>query len=169
MDRLLPVLTLIVTASISVGGPAIAEWRLAGPLSSSFVTDSDAAIVFIAGKGGGGGTTGGMSGGGTTGGMSSGGSTGGMGSGTNTGGMGWGTGGGWGGFGDSASPVTGGFGTTSGGNPSWNNAQPAYYTYQCVTPAGQCSFTAPASLRSSSLSAGARCACAVGKPEGRVR
>ena len=187
MDRLLPLLTLIVTASISVGGPAIAEWRLAGPLSSSFVTDSDAAIVFIAGKGGGGGTTGGMSGGGTTGGMSSGGSTGGMssggstggmsgggstggmGSGTNTGGMGWGTGGGWGGFGDSASPVTGGFGTTSGGNPSWNNAQPAYYTDQCVTPAGQCSFTAPASLRSSSLSAGARCACAVGQPEGRVR
>ena len=169
MDRLLPLLTLIVTASISVGGPAIAEWRLAGPLSSSFVTDSDAAIVFIAGKGGGGGTTGGMSSGGSTGGMSGGGSTGGMGSGTNTGGMGWGTGGGWGGCGDSASPVTGGFGTTSGGNPSWNNAQPAYYTYQCVTPAGQCSFTAPASLRSSSLSAGARCACAVGQPEGRVR
>src|SRR6516162_6641433 len=91
-----------------------------------------------------------------------------MGDGT-TDGMGWGTGGSWSGFGDSTKPATGGFGTTSGGNPSWNNAQPAYYTYQCVTPAGQCSFTAPASLRSSSLTAGARCACAIGQPEGRVR
>ena len=113
---------------------------------------------------GGGSTTGGMGGGGTTGGMGGGSTTGGMGGGGTTGGMG----GGWGGFGDPTGAAAGGFGTT-GGSPSWNSPQPAYYTYQCVTPAGQCSFTAPAALRSSSLQAGARCACAVGQPEGRVR
>jgi len=119
MDRLLPLLTLIVTASISVGGPAIAEWRLAGPLSSSFVTDSDAAIVFIAGKGGGGGTTGGMSGGGTTGGMSSGGSTGGMSSGGSTGGMsGGGTTGGMSGGGTTGGMSGGG---STGGMGSGTN------------------------------------------------
>jgi hypothetical protein len=138
LDKLLPLLALIVTASISFSGPTIAEWRLAGPLSSSFVTGPDAAVVLVAGKGGGG-ATGGMGGGGTTGGMG-GGTTGGMGG-----------------------------GGTTGGSPSSNSPQPAYYTYQCVTAAGQCSFTAPAALRSSSLQAGARCACAVGQPEGRIR
>jgi hypothetical protein len=91
-----------------------------------------------------------------------------MGGGNTSGGMGWGTGGGWGGFGDPTGAAAGGFGAT-GGSPSSNSPQPAYYTYQCVTAAGQCSFTAPAALRSSSLQAGARCACAVGQPEGRIR
>ena len=50
-----------------------------------------------------------------------------------------------------------------------DNAQPAYYTYQCTTPVGGCSFAAPAALRSTSLRAGARCACAVGQPEGQIR
>jgi len=165
MDKLLPRLVLIATASISLSEPAIAEWQLASPLPSSFMTRPNAAVVLVAGTGGGG-TTGGMGGGNTTGGMG-GGNTGGMGGGT-TGGMGRGTGGGWGGFGDMTSPAAGGFGT-AGGSPSWNSPQPAYDTYQCVTPAGQCSFTAPAALRSSSLQAGARCACAAGQPEGRVR
>ena len=148
MDKLLPRLVLIATASISLSEPAIAEWQLASPLPSSFMTRPNAAVVLVAGMGGGN-TTGGMGGG-------------------TTGGMGRGTGGGWGGFGDMTSPAAGGFGT-AGGSPSWNSPQPAYYTYQCVTPAGQCSFTAPAALRSSSLQAGARCACAAGQPEGRVR
>ena len=148
MDKLLPRLVLIATASISLSGPAIAEWQLASPLPSSFMTRPNAAVVLVAGMGGGN-TTGGMGGG-------------------TTGGMGRGTGGGWGGFGDMTSPAAGGFGT-AGGSPSWNSPQPAYDTYQCVTPAGQCSFTAPAAFRSSSLQAGARCACAAGQPEGRVR
>jgi hypothetical protein len=121
-------LVLIATASISLSGPAIAEWQLASPLPSSFMTRPNAAVVLVAGMGGG----------------------------NTTGGMGAGT------------TAAGGFGT-AGGSPSWNSPQPAYYTYQCVTPAGQCSFTAPAALRSSSLQAGARCACAAGQPEGRVR
>jgi len=128
MDKLLPRLVLIATASISLSEPAIAEWQLASPLPSSFMTRPNAAVVLVAGMGGDN-TTGGM-GAGTTGGR--------------------------------------GFGT-AGGSPSWNSPQPAYDTYQCVTPAGQCSFTAPAALRSSSLQAGARCACAAGQPEGRVR
>jgi len=67
MDKMLPRLALIVTASISVSGPAIAEWQLAGPLPSSFMTGPNAAVVLVAGTGGGG-TTGGMGGGNTTGG-----------------------------------------------------------------------------------------------------
>ncbi len=35
MDKLLPLLALIVTVSISVGWPAMAEWRFAGPLSEA--------------------------------------------------------------------------------------------------------------------------------------
>src|SRR6516225_8692632 len=110
MDKLLPRLVLIATASISLSGPAIAEWQLASPLPSSFMTRPNAAVVLVAGMGGGN-TTGGMGGG-------------------TTGGMGRGTGGGWGGFGDMTSPAAGGFGT-AGGSPSWNSPQPAYDTYQC--------------------------------------
>ena len=92
MHKLLPLLPLIVTASISVGRPAAAEWRLAGPLSNRFATDMagpDATVVVVAGKGGGtggGAMTGGMGGGAATGGMSGGSTTGGMG-GAMTGGM----------------------------------------------------------------------------------
>jgi hypothetical protein len=122
------------------------------------------------GMGGGSTASGGM--GGTTGGGMGGGSAGGMGGGATTGGMGTtsggGTGGGMTGFGGMTG-AAGGFGTTGGGSASGNNAEPAYYTYQCVTAGGQCSFTAPAALRSSSLQAGARCACAVGQPEGQIR
>jgi hypothetical protein len=75
MLKLLPLLALIVTASISVGRPAVAGSRFAGALLSPFATDvagPDAAVVLVAGKGGGtggGAATGGMGGGATTGGM----------------------------------------------------------------------------------------------------
>ena len=145
MHKLLPLFALIVTASISVGRPAAAESRLAGPLSSPLVTDPagpDTTVVLVAGKGGG------MGGGATTGGMGGGTTTGGMGGGTTTGGMGG--------------------GATTGDWPG-NNAQTSYYTYQCATPAGGCSFVAPASLRSSSLRAGARCSCSDGLSQGQLK
>ena len=176
MHKLLPLLALIVTASISAGGPAAAEGRFAGPLPGPFATDvagPDATVVFVAGMGGGttsggmggGGTSGGMGGGGTTGGMGSGGTTGGMGgSGATGGGMGGGTTGG-GMFGTPAPS----FGTNGSSDWPGNSAQSSYYTYQCATPAGACSFVAPASLRSSSLRAGARCSCAEGQSQGQIK
>jgi len=62
-----------------------------------------------------------------------------------------------------------GGGTTGGGNLPQNSVEPANYTYECVTPGGQCFFAAPAALRSSSLRAGARCSCSQGQAEGRVK
>jgi hypothetical protein len=120
------------------------------------------------GGGMGGGSTGGGMGGGSTGGGMGGGSTGGgMGGGSTGGGMGGGsTGGGMGGMFGSPAQSFGGSGSSA--SPE-NNAQPSYYTYQCATPVGGCSFAAPAALRSTSLRAGARCACAVGQPEGQIR
>jgi len=167
MYKFVPVLALIATVPISIDALVAAELyppgRLSG-LSAVGIHGPDAAVVFVAGMGGGGtgsGRGGGM-GGGSTGGGTGGGSTGGgMGGGSTGGGMGGGsTGGGMFGsptqsYGGSASPA--------------DNAQPAYYTYQCTTPVGGCSFAAPAALRSTSLRAGARCACAVGQPEGQIR
>src|SRR5271166_4692876 len=179
MHKLLPLLTLIVAAAISIGRPVAAEWRFAGPLSSPFATDaagSDAPVVLVAGKGGGtggGGTTGGGMGAGPTGGGMGGPATGGgMGGGATGGGMGGGTtGGGMG------SGMTGGgmfrpapsFGTSGNGEWPGNSAQPSYYTYQCATSAGGCSFVAPASLRSSSLRVGARCSCSDGLSQGQIK
>ena len=138
MHKLLPLLALIVTASISVGRPAAAEPRFAVPLSSPLgtdVADPDVAVVLVGGMGGGtGGGMGGMTGGG----------------------MGGMTGGGM------------GSGATTGGWPG-NGAQPSYYTYQCATSAGECSFVAPASLRSSSLRPGARCSCSDGMSQGQIK
>jgi hypothetical protein len=190
MHKLLPLLPLIVTTSISVGRPAAAEWRLAGPLSDRFATDmgTDATFVLVGGKGGGmsgGGTTGGMGGGTTTGGMGGSTTTGGMESGTTTGGMGGSTT--TGGMGGTATTGGMGGGTTSGGmggamsnNPapgfgtnnsgsSDNNAQPSYYTYQCAIPGGGCSIVAPAALRSSSFRPGARCSCSNGLSQGQIK
>jgi len=216
MDKLLPLLALIVTASISVGPSAAGESRFAGPPSHPFATDAaegDAAVVLVGGMGGGattggmggGATTGGMGGGATTGGMGGGAMTGGMGGGATTGGMGGGAttggmGGGatTGGMGGGATTggmgggaTTGGmgsgaptgsmfgggmfnnpppsFGTNSGSGWPGDSAQPSYYTYQCVTSSGQCSFVAPASLRASSLRVGARCSCSDGQSQGQVR
>ena len=144
MDKLLPLLALIVTASISVGPSAAGESRFAGPPSHPFATDAaegDAAVVLVGGMGGGA-------------------TTGGMGSGAPTGSM-------FGGGMFNNPPPS--FGTNSGSGWPGDSAQPSYYTYQCVTSSGQCSFVAPASLRASSLRVGARCSCSDGQSQGQVR
>ena len=61
------------------------------------------------------------------------------------------------------------FGTNGSSDWPGNNARPSYYTYQCATPAEGCSFVAPASLRSSSLRAGARCSCSDGLSQGQIK
>ena len=191
MHKLLPLLGLILTASLPEGLPAAAAWRFAGPLPSTFVSGGSgrgAVVVLVAGKGGGmggGATTGGMGGGATTGGMGGGAMTGGMGGGAATGGMGGGaTTGGMGGGAATGGMGGGAFGGTGGGmfndsaasfgtnnSSGWpgDSAHSSYYTYQCVTPTGQCSFVAPASLRASSLRAGARCSCSDGLSQGQVK
>jgi hypothetical protein len=171
MYKLVPVLALIATVPISIYPLVAAELyspdHLSGP-SAVGIHGPDAAVVFVAGMGGGG-TGGGMGGvskgGGNTGGGMGGGSTSGsMGSGSTGGGMGGGnTSGGM--FGSPAPS----FGRSGSSDWPGNSVEPAYYTYECVAPGGQCSFAAPAALRSTSLRAGARCACAVGQPEGQIR
>jgi hypothetical protein len=112
------------------------------------IVTAHSTVVLAGGMTGGGGMIGGgMTGRGMTGGMGGGAATGGMGGGTTTGGMGGGMTGDWPG----------------------SNAQPSYFTYQCATPAGACSFVAPASLRSSSLRVGARCSCSDGLSQGRIK
>jgi hypothetical protein len=106
---------------------------------------------------GGGGGGGGMGGGGTRSGMGGGGTRSGMG-GMTGGGMGGKTGGMTGNFGES--------GTTA---PPASSAGTAYFTYECVTPTAQCSFAAPAALRSNSLRAGARCSCSQGQSDGWIK
>jgi len=176
MYKLVPVLALIATVPISIDALVAAELyppsRLSG-LSAVSIHGPDAAVVFVAGMGGGGtggGRGGGMGGGSTGGGMGGGSTGGGMGGGSTGGGMGGGnTGGGIGG-GNTGGGMFGSPTQSYGGSASpADNAQPAYYTYQCTTPVGGCSFAAPAALRSTSLRAGARCACAVGQPEGQIR
>ena len=153
MHKFVPVLALIATVPIWIDVPVAAELHSAAPLSSPFAIDvagAGAAVVLVAGKGGG------TGGGATTGGMSGGATTGGMGGGATTGG---------GMFNGPASN----FGTNGSSDWPGNNARPSYYTYQCATPAGGCSFVAPASLRSSSLRAGARCSCAEGQSQGQIK
>lgn len=109
------------------------------------------------------------------------------------GGMGGGSGGmgggGSSGMGGGATGMhSGAFGMGGGGGhfgggmfgPSTNFDQPAAassdnasnaadnYTYQCVTPAGRCSFVAPAALRANALRSGAACGCGGGQPQGRI-
>jgi hypothetical protein len=207
MYKLVPVLALIATVPISIYPLVAAELyspdHLSGP-SAVGIHGPDAAVVFVAGMGGGGtgggmggvskgggNTGGGMGGGSTSGSMGSGSTGGGMGGGSTGGGMGGGTTGGGMGGGSTGGGMGGGStgggmggGNTSGGmfgspapsfgrsgSSDWpgNSVEPAYYTYECVAPGGQCSFAAPAALRSTSLRAGARCACAVGQPEGQIR
>src|SRR5215472_13924916 len=102
MYKLVPVLALIATLPISIDALVAAELyppgRLSG-LSAVGIHGPDAAVVFVAGMGGGG-TGGGRAGGGGGGGGSAGGGMGGggMGGGSTGGGMGGGsTGGGMGG------------------------------------------------------------------------
>jgi hypothetical protein len=56
----------------------------------------------------------------------------------------------------------------TGQQPTDSGATTENFTYQCVTPAGRCSFVAPASLRANSLRSGADCACSGGQTAGRV-
>ena len=160
MHKFVPVLALIATVPIWIDVPVAAELHSAAPLSSPFAIDvagAGAAVVLVAGKGGGtggGATTGGM-GGATTGGMGGGATTGGMGGGATTGG------------GMFNGPSN--FGTNGSSDRPGSDAQPSYYTYQCATPAGGCSFVAPASFRSSSLRAGAPCSCADGQRQGQLK
>ena len=186
MHKLILVLMMLTTVPISAGALVATELSSAGPLSGSSavgIHGTGDAIVLAGGMGGsgtgggmGGSTIGGGKGGSSVGG-GMGGSTagGGMGSGatggggTTGGGMGSGTtGGGMGGGGMFGSPAPS-FGANNSSDWPGNSAQSSYYTYQCTTPAGVCSFAAPAALRSTSLRAGARCACAVGQPEGQIR
>jgi hypothetical protein len=173
MYKLVPVLALIAAVPISIDTLVAAELyspgRLSGP-SAVGIHRPDPAVVFVAGMGGGGtgGGRGGGMGGGSTGGMGGGNTSGGMGGGNTSGGMGGGNTSGGTGSGMFGSP-TQSFGGSGSSASTGDNAQPAYYTYQCATPVGGCSFAAPAALRSTSLRAGARCACAVGQPEGQIR
>ena len=134
MHKSLPLLAVIVTASISVGRLALAESRFEVPLPRPLATDvarPDVAVALVGGIGGG-----------TGGGMFS------------------------DGMPNNPAPSLGA--NSSSGSPA-NSAQPSYYTYQCATPAGGCSFVAPASLRSSSLRAGARCSCSDGLSQGQLK
>jgi hypothetical protein len=177
MYKLASATLLVATVPSLLGAlPAAAGGRSAYSLSSlaaAGVPDRDGAVVFVGGKGGSGGTTGGGMGGGTSGGgMSSGGTTGGgMSGGASRGGMnsGGGMGGGRSGFDSLFGAPAAGFGATDDTEPPGNAAQPAYYTYQCITPVGQCSFVAPAALRSSALRAGAGCSCQNGQSQGQVK
>jgi hypothetical protein len=151
--KLVSLLALIATASAFCAPSIAAETRFATGLSSASTIDplgaDRAAVVLVGGMGGG------MTGGGMGGGMTGGGMGGGM------------TGGGMG-AGMTGSPA-GNFGGTGDAAQPGNSAPSAYYTYQCVTPTTQCSFAALASLRSTSLGAGARCSCSEGRSDGHIK
>lgn len=135
----------------------IASAAAAGGLAQPDAAGSGRTIVPAGGMGGG--STGGM--GGSTGGM------GGGAAGTRGGAFGMGGGGGhfgggmFGGQGDFAGP-------SQAASDNRSSAPPDNYTYQCVTPAGRCSFVAPAALRANSLRSGADCGCGGGQQQGRI-
>src|SRR6516225_8091352 len=115
MHKLLPLLGLIVTASIWVGRPAVAESRFTGPLPSPLATDvagPDATVVLVGGMGGG--TGGGM------------------------GGM---TGRGMGGT-NGYSNVPGGGGDSYGRSETTGDGAQSPQYYHCITQHGQCSVSA---------------------------
>ena len=187
MHKLLPLLGLIVTASIWVGRPAVAESRFTGPLPSPLATDvagPDATVVLVGGMGGGtgggmggmtGGGMGGMTGGGmggmTGGGMGGmtgggmGGMTGGGMGGMTGGGMGGTTGGGMGGMTGRGMGGTNGYSNVPGGGgdsygrseTTGDGAQSPQY-YHCITQHGQCSVSAAVGA----LRSGASCTCLFG-------
>ena len=155
MHKLLPLLGLIVTASIWVGRPAVAESRFTGPLPSPLATDvagPDATVVLVGGMGGGtGGGMGGMTGGGM------GGMTGGGMGGTTGGGMGGMTGRGMGGT-NGYSNVPGGGGDPYGRSETTGDGAQSPQYYHCITQHGQCSVSAAAGA----LRSGASCTCLFG-------
>jgi hypothetical protein len=160
MHKLLAVAAILATAPVGLAVTSAS----ANSLTPSVPGIGDHGIVLVGGMGGG--NAGGM-GGGNAGGMG-GGNTGGMGGGS-AGGMGGGSAGGM--MGDQY-----GYGGIFGG-PMTGFGRPVrypsessglYYTYQCVTPTGRCSFVAPAALRDNSLRSGADCGCGNGQVRGRV-
>ncbi len=144
MDKLLPVLVFVATASVFCRGSTAVELPLAPEVSGAGNT-----VVLVGGMGGGGaggmgGGMGGMTGGGM-GGMTGGGMTGGMG----------GMSGGMSGFGGSPSNSFGG--TFGGAEPSGGGAPPAQY-HLCVTPYDRCSLaSSPGAVHS-----GSSCTCSTG-------
>ena len=156
---------LAISAIFAAAGSLAAGPALSGEFAvpGAAFADGNVAIVLAGGmSGSGGGMTGGgggMSGG--SGGMSGGG--GGMsgGGGGMSGGVGGMSGGGMfrGSFSDFAQPADG-----SGASGSSDS-----YSYQCVTPIGNCSFVAPAWMRASTLRGGSDCACNGGQTRGRVQ
>jgi hypothetical protein len=152
MQKLLPVLVFLATASAFSHGSTTVEVRFAAGVSGA-----GNAVVLVGGMGGGtgggmGGGMGGMTGGGM-GGMTGGG-MGGMTGGGMSGGMG-GMSGGMSGFGGTPSNSSGN--TYEGVGSSGGGAQPAQY-YLCVTPYDRCSLaSSPGSVRS-----GSSCTCSTG-------
>ena len=140
MQKLLPVLVFLATASAFSHGSTAVEVRFAAGVSGA-----GNAVVLVGGMGGGtGGGMGGMPGGGM-GGMTGGGMSGGMG----------GMSGGMSGFGGTPSNSSGN--TYEGVGSSGGGAQPAQY-YLCVTPSDRCSLaSSPGSVRS-----GSSCTCSTG-------
>jgi hypothetical protein len=144
MQKLLPVLVFLATASAFSHGSMAVEVRFAAGVSGV-----GNAVVLVGGMGGGtgggmGGGMGGMTGGGM-GGMTGGGMSGGMG----------GMSGGMSGFGGAPSNSSGN--TYGGVGSSGGGAQPAQY-YLCVTPYDRCSLaSSPGSVRS-----GSSCTCSTG-------
>jgi hypothetical protein len=156
MQKLLPVLVFLATASAFSHGSMAVDVRFAAGVSGA-----GNAVVLVGGMGGGtGGGMGGMTGGGmggmTGGGMGgmTGGGMGGMTGGGMSGGMG-GMSGGMSGFGGTPSNSSGN--TYGAVGSSGGGAQPAQY-YLCVTPYDRCSLaSSPGSVRS-----GSSCACSTG-------
>lgn len=134
----------------------VAYAAAAGGLPSS-EAQGGRAIVLAGGMGGG---SGGMGGGGT-------GGMGGGATGTHSGAFGMGGGGGHFGGGMFGGPTTNFDQPAAASSDNAGNA-PDNYTYQCITPAGRCSFVAPAALRANSLRSGADCGCGGGQPQGRI-
>ena len=141
MQKLLPVLVFLATASAFSHGSTAVEVRFAAGVSGA-----GNAVVLVGGMGVGmGGMTGGGMGGMTGGGMTGGGMSGGMG----------GMSGGMSGFGGTPSNSSGN--TYEGVGSSGGGAQPAQY-YLCVTPYDRCSLaSSPGSVRS-----GSSCTCSTG-------
>jgi len=133
---------LLAVAALLATAPvalAVAPAAAASALPPAAVGAADPGIVLVGGMGGG--SAGGMSGG--AGGGMGGGSAGGM-------------------FHNQTTDFD------RAGQEPWDSAsQSDNYTYRCITPAGRCSFVAPASLRANSLRSGADCACG-GQAAGRV-
>ena len=149
MQKLLPVLVFLATASAFSHGSTAVEVRFAAGVSGA-----GNAAVLVGGMGGG--TGGGMGGGMPGGGMGGmpGGGMGGMTGGGMSGGMG-GMSGGMSGFGGTPSNSSGN--TYEGVGSSGGGAQPAQY-YLCVTPYDRCSLASfPGSVRS-----GSSCTCSTG-------